>query len=227
MHDLDRTLDTSEAELEALGADDDEGELEAELEGEYELEGFDDDEVFDEAEEMELAAELLSISDDQELEQFLGSLIRKVGSKVRKFAKSSTGRALGGLLKSVAKKALPIAGRAAGAFFGGPAGAAIGGKLASFAGKKLFGLELEGMSPEDQEFEVARRVVRLCAAAARKASLAPKGAPATQVARAAVQSAARRHAPGLLGRGPQAAVGGHRRSGRWIRRGRKIILLGA
>ena len=36
------------------------------------------------------------------------------------------------------------------------------GKLASGA-TKLFGLELEGMSPEDQEFEVARRFVRLAA----------------------------------------------------------------
>jgi hypothetical protein len=218
-----------EGEYEYEGEFDDEYEYESEYEGEYEYESFADTEgVFDETEEMELAAELLTVSDDQELEQFLGSLIKKVGSKVRKFAKSSTGRALGGLLKSVAKKALPIAGRAAGAFLGGPAGAAIGGKLASFAGRKFFGLELEGMSPEDQEFEVARRVVRFSAEAAKKASLAPKSAPAINVAKAAVKAAARKHAPGLIrGGGLSApAAGGYGRSGRWMRRGRKIVLYG-
>jgi hypothetical protein len=31
---------------------------------------------------------------------------------------------------------------------------------AGSAGGRMFGLELEGLSPEDQEFEVARRVVK-------------------------------------------------------------------
>ncbi len=216
-----------EAELE--GEYEYEGEFESEYEdeGEGEFEIFEMEGVFDEAEEMELAAELLTVSDEYELEQFLGKLIKKVGSKVKRFARSATGRALGGVLKSVAKKALPIAGRAAGAFFGGPVGAAVGGKLASAAGK-AFGLELEGLSPEDQEFEVARRFVRLSASAAKKAAQAPRSAPAAQVAKAAVKAAARKHAPGLVRKGPStAAFGGRRRSGRWIRRGRRIVVLGA
>ena len=46
-----------------------------------------------------------------------------------------------GVLKPLAKAALPIAGRALGAFVGGPVGGMIDGKLASAAGR-MFGLEL-------------------------------------------------------------------------------------
>jgi hypothetical protein len=41
-------------------------------------------------------------------------------------------------LKPLAKAALPIAGRALGAFVGGPVGRMIGGKLASAAGRMFF-----------------------------------------------------------------------------------------
>ena len=127
------------------------------------------------------------VTDEQELDQFLGKLISKVSRTAGSIIRSSAGKALGGILKGAAKKALPIAGPAVGTYFGGPAGGAIGGKLASAAGR-IFGLELEGMSGEDQEFEVARRFVRLAASAAQKAA----------AARSAVAAAARRHAPGLL-----------------------------
>lgn len=82
-----------------------------------------------EAEEMELAAELLEVRSDYEMEQFLGKLFEKVGKGVSDFARSSTGQALGGVLKSVAATALPIAARAAGTYFGGPVGMQIGGML--------------------------------------------------------------------------------------------------
>jgi len=48
----------------------------------------------------------------------LGNLIKKVGGAVGKFVKSPVGKAIGGVLKGVAKKALPIAGGALGAYFG-------------------------------------------------------------------------------------------------------------
>ena len=54
------------------------------------------------------------------------------------------------------------------------------------------------MNEQEAEFEVARRYVRLASTAARNAAMAPPTAPAGPVARAAVISAARRHAPGLL-----------------------------
>jgi hypothetical protein len=66
--------------------------------------------VFSEQEEMELAAELLEVSNEQELDRFLGDLISKVGNSVGKFVRSSAGQAIGGVLKTVAKRALPLAG---------------------------------------------------------------------------------------------------------------------
>lgn len=65
-----------------------------------------------EAEEIELASELLEITSEQELEQFLGNVFRKVARGVGSFVKSPVGRALGGVLKNVAKKALPVVGGA-------------------------------------------------------------------------------------------------------------------
>lgn len=227
MHDLDQTLNAAEYEMDDYEMGDFEEEYDEEFEEEYEaFDAYEFEGVFDEAEEMDLAAELLTVSDEYEMEQFIGNLIKKAGRKIRKFAKSSTGRALGGILKKVAGKALPIVGRAAGTFLGGPAGGAIGGKLASAAGK-AFGLELEGLSPEDQEFEVARRFVRLAGDAAKKAAQLPGNTPANKAAMMAVKSAAKKHAPGLLSQAQNRRPGGGRMSsGKWIRRGRKIILMG-
>lgn len=227
MHDIDRTQGEYEPEIDALESDSFEFEYteEGEAPGDMGAES-----PFDEVEEMELAAQMLEITDEAELDQFLGSLIKKVGRTVGRFVRSPIGRTLGGILKGAAKKALPILGGAAGGFFGGPAGAAIGSKLASGAGK-LFGLELEGMSHEDQEFEVARRFVRFAGDAAKRAAVAPPTVDSQAAARSAVVAAARRYAPGLI-RGsavsppPSAGIGVPGRSGRWIRRGRKVILLG-
>ncbi len=181
---------------------------------------------FSEVEEMELAAGLLEITDETELDQFLGSLIKRAGRAVGTVVKSPVGRALGGILKGAAKRALPIAGRAIGTYFGGPAGGAIGGQLASRAGS-LFGLELEGLSAEDQEFEVAKQFVRLAGAATKNAVLTPPTTDPQTAAKTAVATAAQKFAPGLLGRGITMGVmpGVRGRSGRWIRRGRNIIIL--
>lgn len=205
MHDIDRTQGEYEPEVDSF-----EYTEEAELSIDTEAES-----PFSEEEEMELAADLLEVTDEAELDQFLGKLAKRAWGGIKRFAKSSVGRKLGGLLKGVARKALPIVGGA----FGGPAGAMI----ASGAGK-LFGLELEGMSQEDQEFEVARRFVRFAGAAAKKAAAAPPTIEPLSAARAALTAAARQHAPGLLSGVVAAGTG---RSGRWIRRGKTIILLGA
>ncbi len=181
-------------------------------------------EVLGEAETMELAAELLEVRDEQELDRFLGSLIRKVGSAVGKVVKSPIGRAIGGVLKGVAKKALPIAGGALGAFVGGPLGAKIGSSLGSFAGQAL-GLELEGLSQEDREFEGAKQFVRLASDAVNRAVSAPATTNPAAAAQAAIAAAAQRFAPGLLS--GVAAPAGHRHSGRWHRQGRNIVVINA
>ena len=72
-------------------------------------------EVFSEAELMELAAELLEVRDEAELDLFLGNLIKRAGKAIRQVVKSPVGKAIGGILKGAAKQALPIAGTAVGA----------------------------------------------------------------------------------------------------------------
>jgi hypothetical protein len=175
-------------------------------------------EVFNEAEEMELAAELLEVSNEAELEQFLGGLIKKAGSAIGKFVKSPVGKAIGGVLKGAAKTALPIAGGALGAWVGGPVGAKLGSSLGSMAGKAL-GLELEGLSQEDREFEAAKQFVRFAGATVKNATSAPGGDPRSLALKAAAE-AAKKYAPGLLS-GPGGA-----KSGQWIRRGNTIVIQG-
>jgi hypothetical protein len=189
--------------------------------------------------EMELATQLLGVNNEQELEQFLGKLLKKAVGAVGNFARSSAGKALGGVLKNVAKVALPIAGKALGSVVGGPVGGMIGGKLAGMAGQ-AFGLELEGLSAEDKEFEISRRFVRFANnAAVRTASNSNWQRQPNAAVRQAVVAAARQHAPGLLlpaatsiqnnytdGYINGTEYVGNRNSGRWVRRGGNVILYG-
>ena len=62
---------------------------------------------FSELEEMEPASELLNVTNETELERVLGGLLRKAATAAGGSLNSSTGRALGGLLKGTIKKALP------------------------------------------------------------------------------------------------------------------------
>lgn len=183
-----------------------------------------------EADELEMAADLLEVMDEAELDQFLGSLFKKAAGLLPPAIR----RPLGGILKGAAKKFLPVAGAALGNLVAPGVGGRIGSSLASQAGR-LFGLELEGLSPEDQEFEIARQFVRTASEAARQAAAAPAGMSPQMVAQQAFTAAAQKHAPGLV-RGAPSPTGrpahpsanrGKARSGRWVRRGKTIILLGA
>jgi hypothetical protein len=180
---------------------------------------------FAEAEELELASELLGITNEQELEYFLGNLIKTVGGTAGRFAASDTGRALGGILKGAAKQALPVVGRAVGQWISPDGGGAIGANIASQAGR-LFGLELEGLSAEDREFEIARQFVRFAGAATKQASMSPPTPLPFDAAKAAAAAAARTYAPGLLPRLQGRSSLLWPRAGRWARRGRTIILYG-
>jgi hypothetical protein len=201
------------------------------LEFDHEDEGGDYEGEFDAGEfggsqddrEIELAAELLSVSDEQELDQFLGKIMRGA----RGVLNTAAGKKLKDLLLKTAGKALPRAGQAIGGFFGGDRGAALGGQVAS-AGGRLFGLETEGLSPEDRELQIARQFVRLVEEAAQRLSDAPSGGSPETVARNAFLAAARHHAPGVasLMRGGSAANPRSQDSGRWIRRHGKIVVLG-
>ena len=188
-------------------------------------------EVFGETEQMELASGLLEVTNEAELDRFLGGLIERAGRTIGKFVKSPEGQAIGGILKGAAKQVLPGIGSAVGGYFGGPTGAKLGGDIASAAGR-IFGLELEGLSGEDREFEVARRYVTFAGEAVKNLASAPSGLDPRTAANAAAVAAAKTHAPGLLpprqaGMEPQSYSSfptGH--SGRWMRRGNKIVLYG-
>jgi hypothetical protein len=189
--------------------------------------------TFNENEEMELATELLSVSNEAELDRFLGDLVSKATRAVGSFIRSPAGQAVGGVLKGVAKKALPMAGTAIGGYFGGPLGAKIGAGIANAASNAL-GLEAE-MEAEDREFEGAKQFVRIAGQTAAKVAAAPPGSDPRAMAQQAAMVAAMQHAPGLLAGGAAAAAsaagpahpgGGARSSGRWVRRGNKIVLYG-
>jgi hypothetical protein len=181
--------------------------------------------VLGETEEMEFASELLEITNEAELDLFLGKLIRRVGRAAGKFIRSPAFNAIGGVLKGAAKTLLPLAGTALGTFVGGPLGATIGGRLASMAGGAL-GLELEGLSQEDREFEAARQFVRFASEAVNNAAASPASEPVA-AARAATAAAAKKFAPGLLGnqRGMPRLPQHRGHDGRWFRRGRNIVII--
>jgi hypothetical protein len=220
MHDLDKTLGHSSMETSLEGF-----ELAGLGEQEFQGESFEfqaEHEVLGETELTELAAELLEVSNEEELNHFLGGLIRKAASVVGKAVKSPVGQAIGGMLKGVAKNALPMVGSALGNMVLPGVGGAIGGKLASAAGS-AFGLELEGLSQEDRELEMAKQFVRLAADTTQRAVQAPSAANPTAVAKQALAQAAAKYAPGLMQQGGISAGG---QSGRWVRRGRKVVLYG-
>ena len=150
------------------------------------------------AEEMQHAAELLDRVDEGELEDYLVELIDRAGGTVDRPVRS----ALATVLARAARRMVPRTGAAPSASAG-----------------RMLGLELEGLSAEDQAFEVARHFVRFASEAARSAGRAPVAdSPQAQAVRAAA-SAARTYAPGLL-----PALSG-RSSGDWVRRAHQLIVL--
>ncbi len=190
MHDLDRI------QMESF-----EYEFEAENENENEAG------VFGEAETETLAAELMEVQNEAELEQFLGDLIKKAGRAVGSFVRSPVGQALGGALKSAVKQGLPTVGSALGGMIGGAQGAKIGGQLGSFASGQI----------NEMEMETAKDIVRMAGNAVKTAAAAPAGSNPVAIAKAAVAQAVK-SLPAATARGAA--------QGRWIRRGNRIVLLG-
>lgn len=228
MHDLDRIQLEGDFEEGGLGMETFNYEFESEAPRYIDLVS-----PFNEIEEMELASQFLEITDEAELDYFLGNLIKKAAKAVGGFIKSPAGKALGGFLKTAAKKALPVVGGAVGTYFGGPIGAKLGSKLGSMAGN-LFELELEGLSQEDMEFEVARRYVQLAGAAAAKTAKVPSSYSPVEAAKSSFVSAAKKYAPGMLRtvanplENKKTNVSStSSKSGRWIRKGTTIVLFGA
>lgn len=213
-------------------------------EDEGEEEGEEGEEEGESEAEVQLASELLELQSEEELDQFLGKLVKGVVKGAKSFIRSPVGSAVTGILKGVAKKALPIVGGAVGSFVAPGVGTAVGAKLGSMA-SNLFEVEAEGMPQGEAQYEVARRYVRLARASARNAAaMGPRGGNPRSLARDAVAKAARVHAPGvyrMMRRGPRGVhaptyvnvearsedtFGDAPMSGRWVRRGDRIVLTG-
>ncbi len=229
MHDIDRT----QAEYDAPGEMEFEGPEGYELEEPGEVEGngeFEFENSLDpgEAEILELAAELMQTQDEAELEAFLGDFLKKKLKKLRRHLPGLK-TSLGGILKSAFKQAVP----ALGASLGGPMGGLVARKLQDAASGAL-GLELEGLSPEDKEFEVAKQLMRFANQAAKTAVNLANSSPGSigggvEVAKRAIADAATKYAPGFVGaarrllssKAPRAA------QGRWKRVPEGILLFEA
>jgi hypothetical protein len=190
----------------------------------------------DEDVEMELALSALEVTDEQSLNAFLRHLVARASHAIGRRPRQAVGNALVDLLSHTARCVLPVAVRRT-----GPDGTLVpaatqrAGAVEKAA--HVFPGELEGLSPEDKEFEVSRQFVRLASDAVKHVSLAP-GASPHDVAAAALARSAMHQAPGLLRTARASAslrcgpVDAHRRhavaasgsGGRWVRHGRTIIV---
>jgi hypothetical protein len=125
-----------------------------------------------ESEEEALAAELLGVSSEEEMDQFLGGLFKKIAGTIGGAASHLLGKVAGplaGALKGIAAKALPFVGGALGSAIPIPGvGTAIGTALGT-AASNLLQSEMDNLPLEEQEFDTARRFVRLASHAARHA----------------------------------------------------------
>lgn len=169
-----------------------------------------------EAEEMELAMELLSVSSEAELDQFLGKMFKGVWKGIKKVAAP-----LGRVLKAVAKTALPFVGGALGSFIpipgvGTALGSAVGGALS-----KALEMEYGELEEAEQELEMARSFVRMANDAIQQAANAPAHQTPHAVVQSALNNALLRRFPRQPGRTPPATGA----SGRWVRQNGRIEII--
>lgn len=235
MHDIDRALFEDEAEGETWGEV--AGEYPAyeqsqdsEFYGESAHDELDAGELWGEvtrgSSDMALAAELLAVTGEDELDQFLGNLVKGAVSAGKSFVNSSAGKAVGNILKSAARQALPQLGQAIGNYVAPGSGGDVGRRVGSWIGTKFeTGLDLEGLSPEDRELQTARAFVDFARSTARRAAATPTTTPPVVAARNAAVASARQLMPGL--NSPSAQRTTRPTKGRWVRRGRNIVILGA
>ena len=176
--------------------------------------------IFDETEEMDWASRLLELNEPQALTRFLQRMQARVERIVGRPTEQSARHALVGILRNAAARALPVLRPAIRGAAETPRARAALSMSTTAAGERVFGLELEGLSPEDREFEVARRFVRYAGEVfAHAATSGAERKPS-----AAVAAAAKRHAPGMLGR-ERRREATREPGGTWVRRAGTIVLL--
>lgn len=135
------------------------------------------------SEDTETATELLEAIDRGALAGLLTNLLRRTAHAKGGTLDRPLEAELVALLERAARVSLPT--------LATPPSRAAGMPVSRF-----FGIELEGLSPEDQEFEGARRFVELVQCAAGHAAASPRRAPPAVAAWLAALRAARQCAPG-------------------------------
>ncbi|MDB5233803.1 MAG: hypothetical protein JWR44_796, partial [Hymenobacter sp.] len=138
-------------------------------------------------------------------------------------------------LGATAGRAGAWAGGKAGGYLGGPAGQWAGTQAGNWLAdnaQRVFGLELESLSPESQELEIARSYVRFATDVTRRANHALRRNPnlsAGALGRQVLGASAPAFAPGLLNGAMQQLSGPARRArnGTWERQGSTLVLYDA
>ncbi|QCB46889.1 hypothetical protein [Hydrogenophaga sp. PAMC20947] len=151
--------------------------------------------------EMWIATELLEHAEEGELESYLTQLVARISGRHRA---ADVDTALARILTRVGRPMLQQR-----------------STLTRASSGRAFGIELEGLSPEDQAFELARHFARFATDAAHRAGRAHGPASAQQVAQRAAGEAARRFAPGLA----PVRTGNRPLMNPFFRRGRSIDAL--
>lgn len=191
--------------------------------------------------ELELANELSAVSNEYELENFLGS----IWNTAKQLYNSPAGQAMKNKFvagaKSYGRKMLPAIGQRIGGFagnalgsrlggrFGGASGARMGGQIGSDMGSQLGGQLggaasnwLFGGGGEQEETVDYVRVIRKAANYLNKAlSDGATGSPTTMVTQAINKAAA----PVMRKRRTISNYSAPK-SGRWVRQGNRLIIMG-
>jgi len=162
--------------------------------------------VREEAGEIERAAEFLEAVDEHRVPEYIGHLVHSALQRrpADAPAQTPTPEAIEHL-RAVLTRLSAQAARAI-----GPSAAARGnGSQNAERMAEVFGLESEGLSPEDRELELARQLVRFVLSAAGNLRRTSGAAGPGQGVRAALRLAAQKNAPGWLplfeSPGPRAA----------------------
>jgi hypothetical protein len=170
---------------------------------------------------VELAAELLDVTNESELEGFLRKLVAETARTAGGRLPADAERALVAVLRRTVARTVPTLTTALGDEFE-PATGARPSPAATAA--RVFGLELEGMSAEDRAYEIARQFLRFASATTARAARASVQGPAAGIAATAVADASREYAPGLLP--PERGAAAGPRPGPSVRRRGDVRLTG-
>lgn len=141
--------------------------------------------VFNNIDAMSLAIDLLEVNTKPQLNPAVRRIVRRATQVIGRPLSNPVAMALSNLLETAVRVALPDKGT----------GLAAAGSRAP-AKARFFGLELEGLSPEDQEFETAKAFVRFAGEAVRRATSVPDQVPPRRAALMAAMQSARWLAPG-------------------------------